>query len=251
MEYPIDVSYDKDENSKFKRWKYTTYNFTMANFWAPHLVKSQEFDLNGTTNIGLYLDEFDKAWMNHVEEFDYIIISASHWFLRPLVFYENNQIVGSNYRLLENVTDLGIYYGYRKAFKTTFKAINRLKNYKGITYLRTFSPEHFENGLWNEGGNCVRTRPFRSNETLLEGRTLELYMTQVEEFRSAERDGRQRGLKFRLLDTTQAMLLRPDGHPNRYGNYNNMTSHNDCVHWCLPGPIDTWNDFLLATMKTE
>lgn len=255
VEYPIDVSYTKDE--RFKRWKYTTYNFTMATFWTPHLVKGRDSDPNGgPTNTGLfslYLDEFDDNWSTQVEDFDYILLSAGHWFYRPAVFYERSRLVGCHYCLLPNVTDLGMYYGYRRALRTTFRAITSLKNYKGITYLRTFAPSHFENGLWNEGGNCVRTRPFRSNETVLEGPNMEFYMTQVEEFRAAERVARKRGLKFRLLDTTQAMLLRPDGHPSRYGHWahENVTLYNDCVHWCLPGPIDTWNDFLLEMLKTE
>lgn len=252
--YPIDVSYTPDEH--FKRWKYTTYNFTLATFWTPHLVKSRESDPNGPTNTGvfsLYLDEYDEEWTSQIEEFDYVIISGGHWFFRPLVFYERGQIVGCHFCLMENVTDLGMYYGYRRAFRTAFKAINSLKNFKGITYLRTFAPSHFENGLWNQGGNCVRTRPFRSNETQLEGQSLELYMTQIEEFKVAEREGKRKGLKFRLLDTTQAALLRPDGHPSRYGHWahENVTLYNDCVHWCLPGPIDNWNDFLLEMLKNE
>jgi hypothetical protein len=87
----------------------------------------------------------------------------------------------------------------------------------------------------------------------LEGINFELYMTQLEEFKLAEKEGKKRGLRFRLLDTTQAMLLRPDGHPSRYGHWphENVTLYNDCVHWCLPGPIDTWNDFLLEMLKME
>lgn len=40
------------------------------------------------------------------------------------------------------------------AFKITFRAINSLKNYKGVTLLRTYSLGHFENGTWEEGGDC-------------------------------------------------------------------------------------------------
>ncbi|CAI0451216.1 unnamed protein product [Linum tenue] len=49
------------------------------------------------------------------------------------------------------------------------------------------------------------------------------------------------------------MLLRPDGHPSSYGHLPdaNVTLYNDCVHWCLPGPIDTWSDFLLQTLRME
>ncbi|OWM64456.1 protein trichome birefringence-like 19 [Punica granatum] len=254
IEYPIDVSYTKDE--RFKRWRYTTYNFTLASFWTPHLVKSAETDSNGPTHTGLfslYLDETDENWTSQIEEFDYLIVSAGHWFFRPLVFHEYRNVVGCHYCLLPNVTDMTLFYGYRKALRTAFGAINGLKNYKGITYLRTYAPSHFENGMWNQGGNCARTRPFRSNETALEGANLEAYMIQVEEFRRAEAEGRRKGLKYRLLDTTQAMLLRPDGHPSRYGHWphENVTLYNDCVHWCLPGPIDAWSDFLLEMLKME
>lgn len=254
IEYPIDESVSTDEH--FKRWKYRSYNFTLASFWTPHLVKGRESDPNGPTHTGLfslYVDEPDEAWTANIAEFDYIVLSAGHWFYRPMVFHERGQVVGCHYCLLPNVTDLGMFFGYRRALRTALKAINEARGYRGVTYLRTFAPSHFENGLWNEGGNCLRKRPYRSNETALDGPNLEMYMTQLEEFRKAERAARRRGRSFRLLDTTQLSLLRPDGHPSRYGHWphENVTLYNDCVHWCLPGPIDTWNDFLLEMIKTE
>ncbi|KAK2663108.1 hypothetical protein Ddye_001682 [Dipteronia dyeriana] len=254
VEYPIDASTIADE--RFMRWKYTSYNFTLATFFTPHLVKSKEADASGPTNTGLYnlyLDESDESWVTQIDDFDYLIISAGQWFYRPMIYYENNQVVGCKYCRLDNVTDLPMYFGYRKAFRTAFKAINSLEKFKGITFLRTFAPSHLENGTWDQGGDCVRTKPFKSNETDLEGVDLELYMTQLEEFKIAEKQGKERGLRFRLLDTTQAMLLRPDGHPGKYGHpqNENITVYNDCVHWCLPGPIDTWNDFLLEMLKME
>ncbi|KAF5958460.1 hypothetical protein HYC85_005685, partial [Camellia sinensis] len=216
----------------------------------------QEADPNGPTQTGLfnlYLDEPDNTWTTQISEFDYVIISAGHWFYRPALYYENRHLVGCRFCQLDNITDLPMYYGFRRAFRTAFKAINNLKDFKGITYLRTFAPSHFEGGLWNQGGNCVRKRPFMSNEKQLEGEDLELYMTQVEEYRVGERKGREKGLRYRLLDTTQAMLLRPDGHPSIYGHWahENVTLYNDCVHWCLPGPIDTWSDLLLEMLKRE
>jgi len=250
----VDLSPTADE--KFKRWSYPTHNFTLASFWSPYLVTAKVADPLGPMLTGLFnlhLDEPDTNWTSQIEEFDYVIVSAGHWFFRPTMYYENNNLKGCHYCLDQNITDLTMYYGYRMAFRTSFHAINSLRNFKGMTFLRTFVPAHFENGEWDKGGDCIRTRPFRSNETRLDGFNLELYMTQLEEFRTAEREGRKRGLKFRLLDTTDAMLLRPDGHPSRYGHRpdENVTLYNDCVHWCLPGPIDTWNDFLLYMLKME
>ncbi|CAM8933184.1 unnamed protein product [Rhodiola kirilowii] len=255
VEYPVDESHTSDE--QFKRWKYKTYNFTLATFWTPHLVRTEYLDSTNPTLPKihhLYLDEHDENWTTQIEDFSYVIISGGHWFFSPMVYHEEGQVVGCHYCQDPNVPDLKLYYGYRKAMRTALKAINRLKNYKGITFLRTFAPSHFENGAWNQGGDCVRKRPYRSNETSLEASTLEIYMTQIEEFKVAEREGNRRGLKFRLMDVTQPMLLRPDGHPSKYGHWPNgthVTLHNDCVHWCLPGPIDNWNDFLLEMLKME
>ncbi|KAL6587605.1 Protein trichome birefringence-like 19 [Orobanche minor] len=252
VEYPVDVSPTTDEHNK--RWRYVNYNFSIAHFWSPFLVRSNERDPNGPTNTGLfnlYLDEPDESWADHIDEFDYVILNAGHWLTRTAVYYENGRIIGCHYCQLPNLTDLPISYGYRRVFRAALKALTERKNYKGITFLRTFAPSHFENGLWNAGGDCVRRRPWRSNETVLGGLDMEMYMTQLEEFRVAEK--RRGGERFRLLDTTQAMLLRPDGHPSRYGHWpnENVTLYNDCVHWCLPGPIDSWADFLLHMIKME
>ncbi|XP_008783107.3 protein trichome birefringence-like 19 [Phoenix dactylifera] len=254
--YLVDVS-PATSDDKSRRYFYPTHNFTLANIWSPYLVKSEDADPSGPSLSGLYnlnLDEPDANWTTKIEEFDYVIVSAGHWFFRPTMYYEkDHHLVGCFYCKTENITDLTMYYGYRKAFRTTFQALLNLEGYKGMTFLRTFAPAHFENGEWDKGGDCVRKRPFGSNETRLEGMNLELYLTQVEEFKAAEREGREKGLKFRLLDTTEVMFLRPDGHPGRYGHLPNanVTLYNDCVHWCLPGPVDAWNDFLLHMLKME
>ncbi|GLT61079.1 hypothetical protein SLA2020_338100 [Shorea laevis] len=252
---PEDISEKYTPDINFKRWFYADYNFTVATLWSPFLVKASDADPSGHTYnsiMNLYLDKVDEAWAAEVTKFDYVIISAGQWFFRPLMFYENGKLVGCFKCQQENVTDLTHYYGYRKAFRTAFRSLVSLKDYKGVTVLRTFSPAHFENGDWNKGGNCARTRPFTKEEMKVDQYVWEMYFTQVEEQRAAAKEGRKRGLQFGLLDTTEAMLLRPDGHPNHYGHSperNLMIA--DCVHWCLPGPVDTWNEFLLYMLKGE
>ncbi|PKI19139.1 hypothetical protein CRG98_049275, partial [Punica granatum] len=55
----------------------------------------------------------------------------------------------------------------------------------------------------------------------------------------------------RGLDVTRLSLLRLDEHPGPYlypfpfAYEVKDRVQNDCVHWCLPGPIDTWNEILL------
>ncbi|XLR46163.1 hypothetical protein S83_030823 [Arachis hypogaea] len=73
---------------------------------------------------------------------------------------------------------------------------------------------------------------------------------QVDEFREAEKEARKKGLHFGLIDISDATSMRPDAHPDQYGLiYNKNVKVIDCVHWCLPGAIDTWNEFLFYKMK--
>ncbi|CAA2961495.1 protein trichome birefringence-like 19 [Olea europaea var. sylvestris] len=249
--YPLDLSDPTDQN---KRYKYSDHNFNISMFWSPYLVKTEKTNPNDVTRpFKLFLDEFDEHWATQIQYFDYVIISAGHWFFRPTYFYLNHRLVGCLYCPEDNISHLTSYFSYRRAFRTAFRAINDANNPKGVTYLRTFAPSHFEGGPWDKGGDCARTRPFKRNETVLEDFSLEMYMIQLEELRIAQKAARRNGVKIRLFDATKPMLLRPDGHPSKYGHWPvpNVTLISDCVHWCLPGPIDSWNDFLQELMKRE
>ncbi|XP_027076583.1 protein trichome birefringence-like 19 [Coffea arabica] len=246
---PLDVSTGNDEN---QHWVYKDYNFNISIFSAPYLVRSEKTDPNDVTRpFNLYLDEFDEDWTTKVEGYDYIVISAGQWFFRPTIFYENRTLIGCLACQLDNVAHLRMNFSYERAFRTAFRAINSLANFKGVTFLRTITPSHFEGGSWDKGGDCVRTMPYKRNEAVLEDYMVEMYEIQQRELRIAQEEGSKRGLKFRLLDATQPMLLRPDGHPSKYGHWPNEKMANDCVHWCLPGPIDTWNDFLQELIERE
>ncbi|XP_010467973.1 PREDICTED: protein trichome birefringence-like 20 [Camelina sativa] len=255
VEDPEDDSRQQDFN--FQRWKYKTYNFTIATFWTTHLVRSEETETGqpGPNSFyNLYLDEPDPSWASQIVEFDYIIISSGQWFFRPLFLFDKQKRIGCLYCYIPGVRNVGAHFAYRRALRTTFKTILGLEDFKGEVFLRTFAPSHFEDGEWDKGGNCLKTRPYRSNETELEGMNLETHNIQLDEFRIAKRDkNKNEGLNLRLLDVTQVMLLRPDGHPSRFGHKpeDKVVLYNDFVHWCLPGPIDSWNDFLLDMLKTK
>ncbi|KAI6678913.1 hypothetical protein NL676_039709 [Syzygium grande] len=255
VDQPEDISLRYTTDYNFKRWYFPNHNLTLATFWAPFLVRTTDSRGGQTLNgvLSLHLDEPHPAWSSEIGAFHHVIISAGQWFFRPLVYYQNGRLLGCSACGQDNVTEVSRFQAYRMALRTTLKAITGTKNREGgITFLRTFSPAHFEHGDWTDGGSCTRTGPFATDEKKLEGYDLEFYLAQVEEFLEAERRARVEGLKIRLLDTTRAMLLRPDGHPNRQCNWpKSNVGRADCVHWCLPGPIDTWNELLFYVMKSE
>lgn len=61
------------------------------------------------------------------------------------------------------------------------------------------------------------------------------------------------GSKVTVLNITQLSEYRKDGHPSIYRKFwetlkpqqlSNPPSYSDCIHWCLPGVPDVWNELL-------
>uniref|UniRef100_A0A803M9L8 Trichome birefringence-like C-terminal domain-containing protein n=3 Tax=Chenopodium quinoa TaxID=63459 RepID=A0A803M9L8_CHEQI len=122
-----------------------------------------------------------------------------------------------------------------------------------LTLVRTISPTHFENGTWNTGGHCERSKPYNKENMLISSKNndeWEVRDIQIEEIERAKKEGYWKGQrKFQALDITKVMLLRPDGHPGSHWRDKKKKGFNDCVHWCMPGPIDVWNDLFLALLS--
>jgi len=54
-----------------------------------------------------------------------------------------------------------------------------------------------------------------------------------------------KGSSFCMLDITHMSEIRADAHPSTTGG----KKHEDCMHWCLPGLTDSWNDLLIAHLE--
>ncbi|KAL0393650.1 UNVERIFIED_CONTAM: protein trichome birefringence-like 23 [Sesamum latifolium] len=209
-----------DENYKSRRWLFPSYNFTVSVIWSPFLTQAAIFeDINGvsTSEIELHLDKLDKNWTEQYKSLDYMIIAAGKWFIKTAIYYEKDTILGCHYCPKRNLTELGFNFAYRKVIRNVFDYIIS-SNHKGMIFYRTTTPDHFE---------------------------------ELDEFEKASAKASEKRVNLKLLDVTPLSLLRPDGHPGPYRFFQpfakdkNATIINDCLHWCLPGPIDSWNDLLM------
>ena len=54
-----------------------------------------------------------------------------------------------------------------------------------------------------------------------------------------------KGSDFHILDITHMSEYRADAHPSTAGG----KKHDDCMHWCLPGITDTWNDLFVERLN--
>ncbi|XP_050269042.1 protein trichome birefringence-like 23 [Quercus robur] len=251
VEQAVQVYHDEDYRSK--RWQFPSYNFTISVIWSPFLVKADIFeDFNGvsTSEVELYLDKLDKKWTDQYQKLDYMIISSGKWFLKTAIYHENDTVLGCHYCPKRNLTELGFDFAYRKSLRFVLDFIVS-SNHKGLIFFRTSTPDHFENGEWSSGGNCLRTAPVKEGEMELNELIRILRKVELEEFEKAALKASENGVNLKLLDLTMLSLLRPDGHPGPYREFypyakdKNATVQNDCLHWCLPGPIDSWNDVIM------
>ncbi|KAI3970546.1 hypothetical protein MKX01_024193 [Papaver californicum] len=251
-ETPKDIY--KDSEDRFRTFYFPSHNFTLMVYWVRFLVVAEERGINGTTKtdvFDIHLDKIDINWAQRLRDLDYAVISDAHWYFRKNYLYEGGRQIGCIYCNEPNVPDLGVPFAVGKAFGSVLEYINDCKECnKGlVTLLRTFSPAHFEHGSWRGGGTCNRTSPYTEEQVKLASTEMDVRSVQVKEFEKIKK--RTKGKRFEILDITRAMMMRPDGHPDLHWDNQYMKGHSDCVHWCLPGPIDIWNDLLMAVLQKE
>ena len=160
---------------------------------------------------------------------------------------ENNTVVGCHGCKKDNVTELGKYYPLQRALSLAFNFITTT-DHKPFVIYRMHAPNHFEHGYWHNGGYCNRTVPFRGGDLAeFKGDRQDPIIeavTREEFYKAAAAARKNNGVHLELMDIYYLSLLRPDGHPN-----DRREDHkHDCLHWCMPGAIDTWNDVMMEMM---
>lgn len=252
IEKGVEVYHDEEYKSKI--WHFPSYNLTISNIWSPFLVKAEVFeDINGvsTSEVQLYLDQLDSKWIDPFHSLDYMIISTGKWFLKAAMYHENDTAVGCHMCPEgKNLTELGFVHAYNKSLHYAMNYIAK-SGHKGLIFFRTTTPDHFENGEWHNGGICPRTKPAKEGEIETKDLLRILRDIELEEFEKAAAEAARNGVQLKLLDFMNLLLSRPDGHPGPYREFHpfakdkNAKVQNDCLHWCLPGPIDSWNDVIM------
>lgn len=261
--YPPDLVHRESEDNgsfKFRRWLFPLHNATVSVHWSPFLVHGIEKSVeSGLDHNRLFLDLADERWASEIDSFDIIVFSTGHWFLHPAVFYEQDRVIGCHHcpTAFNGTAEIGFFDVFRKAIRTSLRAVGQKQKRTGkekFVAVTTFSPAHFE-GEWDRVGACDRKEPYREGEKGMEYMDKEMRRIELEEVERANEGGVGLRVKFEALDVTGMAMMRPDGHPGPYMNPDPFKDgprervQNDCVHWCLPGPIDSWNTLLFDMVR--
>ncbi|CAI5475048.1 unnamed protein product [Closterium sp. Yama58-4] len=209
----------------------------------------------------LHLEKTWEKWFGDVGRYDVVVLCTGHWFVTPALF-----VVGGRVDIqvpLNNTAAFSI--AIRTVFADVAAAVKA--NPKQLFVFRTYSPDHYEGGQWNTGGSCAGlAEPRGSNYTYENTYGNTVYNEQKAAYNEAikELGGDDYKWRFSLMDIMPSAGVRVDGHPGPYRGLNStagLEKHwkkhpdskypppQDCLHWCLPGPIDSWNVFLLQLIK--
>ncbi|XP_010240003.1 LOW QUALITY PROTEIN: protein ALTERED XYLOGLUCAN 4-like [Brachypodium distachyon] len=253
MQVEVPAKVHSDTTDKFITWHFRSHNFTLMALWTKFLVEESQREINGTLveSHDIHLDKLDARLAANLHELNILVVSSSRWFFRTNYLYEDGKLIGCIYCSEDNITSFTVLSAIQRVFKTTLSNLNKHQEPRlQLTVVRTATPAHFENGLWDTGGSCNRTEPVGEDKAMTSTIEWAIRNVQVEEVNRAQKEKKHKGgMNIEILDITKAMSMRPDAHPGIHGNNQWMRGYSDCSHWYLPGPIDMWNELLLAVLN--
>ncbi|XP_040380826.1 protein ALTERED XYLOGLUCAN 4-like [Oryza brachyantha] len=258
--FPYDLVDQDAEHYKrqFTRWAFPSHGVTLSTYWAPFLVRcgGKPFNYSMPYNL-VYLDELGSRWDADAGTMDVVVLTAGHWFWNPAVYHRRGEVVGVHAHPELNHTEIGFTSPYREAFRM---ALERLASdgRRRTVVLGTFAPPHFEGKPIFDPTACTKTEPYKEGEKELGSIETEMRTIVFEEAAAAaERDagGGTTTMRIAVQDVTRLASMRPDGHPGPYMHRDPFARgvpermQTDCLHSCLPGPVDTFNEILLQILE--
>ncbi|KAF0901691.1 hypothetical protein E2562_006171 [Oryza meyeriana var. granulata] len=243
----------KPRKRKFWRWAFPTHGVTVSVYWAPFLATAAGRPENYSIQHNLvYLDTLAERWSADADTMDVVVLSQGHWFWIPTIYHNGSEVIGMhNVTGLKHTDDIGLFSPYRWTLRM---ALERLVGSGNRTVVvATFSPSHFKKA-WDDPTTCTRTRPYEEGEKEVGGIEGELRSIAMEEVATASARSGGRGSRVEVLDVTKLATMRPDGHPGVYMHRDPFARgvperlQSDCLHFCLPGPVDTFNEILLQLL---
>ncbi|XP_042030046.1 protein trichome birefringence-like 33 [Salvia splendens] len=244
-------------NRSLRIFRAKDYNATIEFYWAPYLLES-----NADDPLVHHIEKSDRivrkdSINTHGDNWkgaDILVFNTYYWWMTGL----NIKILqGTFYDQNREIEEVAIEEAYRMAMKNLAWWINENMDPNATrVFFTTLSPVHENATQWggDAKGNCYNeTVRIDDEKGKYSGLDNDKNVMKVigEEFAKSR-------YPITLLNITQLSSYRKDAHVSVYNKrkWSPLTpeeiadpaTYADCVHWCLPGLPDTWNELLFAKL---
>ncbi|KAJ6407297.1 hypothetical protein OIU84_010740 [Salix udensis] len=221
-------------------YRFSSTNTTVLYYWSSCLCDLEPINTtNPATDYAMHLDRPPGFLRQFLHKLDVLVLNTGHhWNRGKLKANRWVMYMGG----MPNTNRRLAMIGAAKNF-TIHSIVNwvnsQLPKHPHLkAFYRSISPRHFVNGDWNTGGSCDNTTPMSVGKEVLQ-----------DESSDYSAGNAVKGTGVKLLDITALSQLRDEGHISHYSIRATKGVH-DCLHWCLPGVPDTWNEILFAHISS-
>ncbi|PIN00923.1 hypothetical protein CDL12_26574 [Handroanthus impetiginosus] len=224
------------------------YNARIEYYWAPFLLESNSdnrFKHRVTDRIvrNNSIDTHGRHW----KDADILVFNTYIWWISGL-----RVLRGSFEDEVKDIVEIPMDDAYRIAMKSLVKWVDKnIDPTKKRVFFASMSPTHQGSHKWggDPNGNCYNETTMITDPTFF-GAEKSLMQVTTQEFSKST-------VPITLLNITGLSSARKDAHTSIYKKQwgpitekqlANPKSYADCIHWCLPGLQDIWNELLFSKL---
>ncbi|XP_042056315.1 protein trichome birefringence-like 34 [Salvia splendens] len=226
------------------------YNATIRTYWSPYLVESNCDDPirhSADSKPTIRFQSIEKHGRNWINA-DVLIFDTFAWWTVPDITLLWGSLENSN----------AIYKQVKMSVREYEVALNTWSEWvefqvdrnRTKIFFMSASPFRLGKTHWGTSPSCYNiTKPIFDETYWANGVDRNL----MEIVESTLKKLEERGIKVEYMNATQLSGYREDARPSIYRPFLKVAlkditpnKYADCLHWCLPGVPDVWNQILYA-----